>query len=82
MASERFRELDVATTFEAAGQSGLLGGSFLRVVRGSRAAGPARTVACGTADNLAAHRAIERVMPGDVLVLAVADQRPVAVIGD
>lgn len=34
------------------------------------------------ADNLAAHRAVERVRPGDVLVLAVSEPRPVAVIGD
>ena len=53
-------------------------GSFVRVVPGSRAAGPARTASCGAADNLAAHRALERIEPGDVLVLAVADQRPVA----
>ena len=82
MSADRFRELGVATTFEAAGQQGLLAGLFLRVVPGSRAAGPARTVACGAADNLAAHRAIERIAPGDVLVLAVADERPVAVIGE
>ena len=78
----RFAELGVATTFEAGGGTGLLAGSFIRVVPGSRAAGPARTACCGTGDNLAAHRALERIEPGDVLVLAVAEQRPVAVIGD
>ena len=78
----RFAELGVATTFEAAGgRGGLLAGSFVRVVPGSRAAGPARTALCGAADNLAAHRALERVEPGDVLVLAVSEPRPVAVIG-
>ena len=83
MATEaRFAELGVATTFEAAGGDGLLAGSFVRVVPGSRAAGPARTALCGAADNLAAHRALERVEPGDVLVLAVSEPRPVAVIGD
>ena len=83
MATEaRFAELGVATTFEAAGGDGLLDGSFVRVVPGSRAAGPARTALCGAADNLAAHRALERVEPGDVLVLAVTEPRPVALIGD
>jgi 4-hydroxy-4-methyl-2-oxoglutarate aldolase len=77
----RFAELGVATTFEAAGARGLLAGSFVRVVAGSRAAGPARTALCGAGDNLAAHRALERVEPGDVLVLAVSESRPVAVIG-
>lgn len=78
----RFAELGVATTSEADGGGGLLAGSFVRVVPGSRAAGPARTALCGAADNLAAHRALERVEPGDVLVLAVSEQRPVAVIGN
>jgi hypothetical protein len=32
----RFAELGVATTFEAGGGAGLLTGSFLRVVPGSR----------------------------------------------
>ena len=77
----RFAELGVATTFEAAGGSGLLAGSFVRVVPGSRAAGPARTALCGGGDNLAAHRALERLERGDVLVLAVAESRAVAVIG-
>ena len=74
MAAEaRFAELGVATTFEAGGGAGLLAGSFIRVVPGARAAGPARTASCGAADNLAAHRALERIEPGDVLVLAVAE---------
>lgn len=83
MAAEpRFAELGVATTFEAAGQTGLLGGAFLRVVPGSRAAGPARTALCGAADNLALHRALERVEPGDVLVVATAEPRRVALLGE
>ena len=78
----RFAELGVATAFEAAGGTGLLTGSFLRIVPGSRAAGPARTVSCGAADNLAVHRALERIEPGDVLVVAVAGREPVAVAGE
>ena len=81
-AESRFAELGVATTFEAAGSTGLLAGSFIRVVPGSRAAGPARTASCGAGDNLALHRALERLEPGDVLVVAVAEQRPVAVLGE
>ena len=81
-AEARFAELGVATTFEAGGGTGLLAGSFIRVVPGSRAAGPARPVSCGAGDNLALHRALERIEPGDVLVVAVAEQRPVAVLGE
>jgi 4-hydroxy-4-methyl-2-oxoglutarate aldolase len=81
-AEARFAELGVTTTFEAAGGIGLLTGSFLRVVTASRAAGPARTALCGAADNLALHRALEGLEPGDVLVVAVEEQRPVAMMGE
>ena len=81
-AEARLANLGVATTFEAAGGEGLVQGTFIRIVPGSRAAGPARTASCGPGDNLAAHRALERVEPGEVLVLAVTEPRPVAVIGE
>lgn len=65
MAAETgFAEVGVATTYEAAGRTGLLAGAFLRVVPGSRAAGLARTALCAAADNLAVHRALERIEPG------------------
>lgn len=78
----RFAELGVATTYEAAGGTGLVAGGFVRVVPGSRAAGPARTALCGAADNLAVHRALERLEPGEVLVLAVAEPSPAALLGE
>ena len=81
-ADARFAELGVATTFEGAGGSGLLAGQFVRIVPGSRAAGPARTALCGPADNLAAHRLLETVREGDVIVLVPSEARPVAVIGE
>lgn len=37
---------------------------------------------CGPADNLAAHRLLETVQEGDVIVLVPSEARPVAVIGD
>ena len=64
-AEPRFAALGVATTLEAAGGTGLLEGSFLRLVPGSRAAGTVRTAVCGPADNLAAHRLLEHVLPGE-----------------
>ena len=62
--------------------SGLVAGPLVRVVPGSRAAGPARTALCGPGDDLAAHRLLETVQAGDVIVLAVSEARPVAVIGE
>jgi len=79
---ERFAELGVATTCEGAGGAGLVGGEFVRLVPGARAAGPARTALCGPADNLAAHRILETVQQGDVVVLVPSEPRAVAVIGE
>ncbi len=78
----RLAELGVATTFEAAGREGLVAGPLLRIVPGARAAGPARTAACGAADNLAAHRVLDTIEPGDVVVLTTPEPWSAAVIGE
>ena len=82
MGDPRFAELGVATTFEGAGSTGLIEGALLRLVPGSRAAGPARTALCGPADNLAVHRLWETLREGEVAVLVPTEARPVAVIGE
>jgi 4-hydroxy-4-methyl-2-oxoglutarate aldolase len=74
------RRLGVATVYEASGRRGLVDAPLDRVVPGSRAAGPARTVLCGQGDNLAVHAALARVRPGEVLVLAMPE--PVALVGE
>jgi 4-hydroxy-4-methyl-2-oxoglutarate aldolase len=79
---QRLAALGVATTAEGAGGAGIVAGPFVRSLPGARAAGPARTALCGPADNLAAHRLLETVRPGEVVVLAVTEPRPVAVIGE
>ena len=79
---DELRELGSATVYEAAGRQGLVDVDLVRVVPGSRAAGPARTVLCGQDDNLMVHAAIERVEPGDVLVLTMPEPRPVALVGE
>jgi 4-hydroxy-4-methyl-2-oxoglutarate aldolase len=78
----RFAELGVATTYEASGREGLVAGAFLRVVPGSRAAGPARTAVCGANDNLAAHRVLATVEPGEVVVLAAPEPWSAALVGE
>ena len=78
----RFAELGVATTYEAAGREGLVAGAFVRVVPGSRAAGPARTAVCGVNDNLAAHRVLDTAQPGDVVVLAAPEPWSAALVGE
>jgi 4-hydroxy-4-methyl-2-oxoglutarate aldolase len=74
--------LGTATVYEAAGRAGLIDADLHRVVPGSRAAGPARTVMCGQDDNLMVHAAIAHARPGDVLVLTMPEPRPVALVGD
>lgn len=77
-----FAEYGVATVYEAAGRQGLIDCEFRQIIPGSRVAGPARTVRCGQDDNLMVHAAIEHIQPGEIVVLAMPEPRPVALIGD
>jgi 4-hydroxy-4-methyl-2-oxoglutarate aldolase len=79
---EELAGLGSATVYEAAGRQGLVDASFVQVVPRSRAAGPARTVRCGQDDNLMVHAVMERVEPGDVLVLTMPEPAAVALVGD
>jgi 4-hydroxy-4-methyl-2-oxoglutarate aldolase len=78
----RFAELGVATTFEASGREGLVAGALIRVVPGARAAGPARTAACGANDNLAVHRVLDTVQPGEVVVVSAPEPWSAALVGE
>jgi len=79
---EELCALGVSTVFEAAGQRGLVDVPLHRLIPGSRAAGPARTVRCGQDDNLMAHAVMDRVRPGEILVLTMPEPRPVSLVGD
>jgi 4-hydroxy-4-methyl-2-oxoglutarate aldolase len=79
---DELARLGTATVYEAAGREGYVAGPFHRIVPGSRAAGPARTVRCGAGDNLMVHAAIASLEPGDVLVVTLPEPEPVALIGD
>lgn len=79
---EELSLLGSATVYEASGREGLVDLSFEQVIPGSRAAGPARTVRCGQGDNLMVHAVMERVEPGDVLVLTMPEPEPVALVGE
>lgn len=74
--------LGVATVYEASSKRGLIDASLVQVVPGSKVAGPARTVLCGQDDNLMVHAAMERVQPGDVLVITMPEPAPVALVGE
>lgn len=79
---ERLGELGVATVYEAAGRQGLIDTPLIQLLPGSRVAGPARTALCGQDDNLMVHAVIEQIQPGEVLVLAMPEPNPVALIGE
>jgi 4-hydroxy-4-methyl-2-oxoglutarate aldolase len=74
--------LGSATVYEAAGRRGLIAADLRRIIPGSRAAGPARTVRCGQGDNLMVHAAMAAVQPGDVLVVTMPEPAAVALVGD
>jgi 4-hydroxy-4-methyl-2-oxoglutarate aldolase len=79
---DELARLGSATAFEASGREGLIDVDLHQVIPGSRAAGPARTVRCAQDDILMVHAAIDRVEPGDVLVLTMPEPRPVALLGE
>lgn len=75
-------QLGVSTVYEAGGRRGLVDLGLIRVVPGSRAAGPARIAVCGQDDNRAVHEVMAHAAPGDVLVLAMPEPAPVALVGE
>jgi 4-hydroxy-4-methyl-2-oxoglutarate aldolase len=79
---EELARLGSATVYEAGGRRGFVDADLHQVVPGSRAAGPARTVRCGQADNLMVHAVMAHVEPGDVLVLTMPEPEPVALLGE
>lgn len=79
---QELARLGTATVYEAAGRQGLIDVPLHQIVPGSRVAGPARTVQCGQDDNLMVHAVMEKVRPGDVLVLSMPEPAPVALVGD
>src|SRR5512134_2483756 len=78
----RFCELGVATVYEASGREGLIDIPLIQIIPNSRVAGPARTAMCGQDDNLMVHAVIEHIQPEEVLVLAMPEPAPVALIGE
>jgi 4-hydroxy-4-methyl-2-oxoglutarate aldolase len=74
--------LGTATVHEAAGRAQVVDVALVQVVPGSRAAGPARTVRCGQDDNLMVHAAVAEAKRGEVLVVAMPEPRPVALVGE
>lgn len=79
---QELAKLGVATVYEGAGRTGLLDLELTQVIPDSRVAGRALPVLCGQGDNLMVHAAIEKIEPGDVVVLTMPEPAPVALVGD
>ncbi|GAB6899336.1 RraA family protein [Kineosporia succinea] len=79
---EELAALGVATVYEAAGRQGLVDVELEQLLAGTSVAGPARIAACAQDDNWAVHQVMPSVRPGEVLVLAMPEPRPVALVGD
>ena len=73
--------LGTATVHEAA-RSQLVDLPLVQVLPGSRAAGPARTVACAQDDNLMVHAAVAEARAGEVLVITMPEPAAVALVGE
>jgi len=67
----RLGALGSATVFEAAGAGGMVAPTIRALWPGGRVAGPACCVRGAAGDNLALHRALAVVRPGEVLVACV-----------
>lgn len=68
---ERLAALGSATVFEASGASSMVAPTIRALWPGARVAGPAFCVRGTAGDNLALHRALALVQPGEVLVASV-----------
>jgi 4-hydroxy-4-methyl-2-oxoglutarate aldolase len=79
---ETFRSLGVSTVYEASGRTGLVDVELHQIVPGSRVCGPARTVICAQGDNLMVHAVMAVVQAGEVLVVVMPREEPVALVGD
>jgi 4-hydroxy-4-methyl-2-oxoglutarate aldolase len=79
---DELARLGSATVYEAGGRRGYVDCDLIQIVKGSRAAGPARTVRCGQDDNLMVHAVMAQTQPGEVLVLTMPEPKPVALVGE
>jgi len=68
---EAFRNLDVATVYEASGRKGYVDCGIKPAAPGDRIRGVAYTVQCASGDNLMLHKALQRAPAGSVLVATV-----------
>jgi 4-hydroxy-4-methyl-2-oxoglutarate aldolase len=65
---DQFKNIGTATIHEASGRKGYVDYAIKPITKGIRVCGPAFTVQCHPRDNLMLHKALERALPGDIIV--------------
>lgn len=75
-------EFPTTTLSDALGRTGTMGHAIKPLGPGMRCLGPAFTVRCWPADNLALHQALELASPGEVLAVDGGDVRDTALVGE
>lgn len=70
---EKFRNISVATVYEASGKKGFIDSQIKPLARGMKICGPAFTVQSAPGDNLMLHKALEISQQGDVIVAAIGN---------
>lgn len=66
-----FYSIPSATIHEAGGRIGFIDPAIKPISKGMKICGPAFTVQCAPGDNLMLHKALEKALPGDVIVASV-----------
>ena len=79
---DRFRDAPSGNVSDAAGRGGSMAPEIKPVTPMFRFCGTALTIDAGRHDNLAFWVALEKVQPGDVMVVATHGHRDCAVVGD
>lgn len=65
---DQFKNIGTATIHEASVRKGYVDYAIKPISKGVRICGPAFTVQCHPRDNLMLHKALERALPGDIIV--------------
>ena len=79
---DNFKELAVATVYEASGRAGQVNSRIKPIRRGVKICGPAFTVQCHPRDNLMLHKALEKASPGDIIVATTGEYFEAGYWGD
>lgn len=78
----QFRNISVATVYEASGKKGYINPQIKPLSKGMKICGPAFTVQTAPGDNLMLHKALEISQKGDVIVATVGNEYEYGYWGD